>query len=73
MEIWQMILSAVLGGGVLELLRWFNTRKSDKKKNTSEATQLSDDVFYKRIEWMEQRITKLETFACFDSDCKKRI
>jgi len=46
--------------------------KETKKKATAEAMQLTDSVLLKRIDFLDERVTRLEKVACFDLDCKVR-
>jgi len=46
--------------------------RATRKKLTAEASASTDAVLYKRIEYLEKRVSNLEKLACYDSDCKYR-
>lgn len=54
------------------IIQIFYIRATQKKLN-AEAMGTTDNVLYKRIAYLDERITKLEDLACFDKSCKNRI
>lgn len=50
----------------------FFSLRALRKKMKAEANGATDDVLYKRIVFLEDRVTKLEALACYDSDCRMR-
>ena len=80
MEIATYILSVVtvlLGGA--NILQFFTIR-SYKRKHNAEATRaeidnlnIVTDNLKKEVERLEERLIKLESKVCYDSDCTKRI
>ncbi|NCC99989.1 MAG: hypothetical protein EOL95_09870 [Bacteroidia bacterium] len=68
----ELILSAVstvlTASNVVEIFYIRATRK----RMQAEASEKSDAVLYKRIAYLDERVSKLEELACFDKDCKYR-
>lgn len=50
------------------LTNWVN-RRGMRIKNKSD----NDKVLMDRIEFLDDRLTKLERLACFKADCKQRV
>lgn len=55
-------LTAVFGGG--NIVQFIQLRHQQKTND--------ENVLLKRIEFLDERITRLEKLACFDEDCPKR-
>lgn len=60
------ILSSSTVGAIVAAI--FNRRQSRIQNNAA-----NDAILLKRIEFLDQRITKLEALSCYDLDCKKRV
>ena len=69
-EILLSILTLILSGANVTQFLYI---RSNKQKQQAEADSSKDCVLYKRIEFLDQRITKLESMVCFKKDCKDRI
>lgn len=72
----ELILTAITailtGGNFLQFISIRQIREKmngENKKQHIENRKESDEVLYKRIHFLEERITRLEKLACFDSDC----
>lgn len=63
------IIIAVISSTVLSsIVTSIINRKTTKIDNTEK-----DDInWMKRVEFLEQRLEKLEKLACYDSNCKTR-
>lgn len=68
-EIILSFASTLLASG--NVVQFFVIR-SVKKKADAEAMLLNDSVLLKRIDFLDERVTRLEKVACFDLDCKIR-
>ncbi|MCQ2345336.1 MAG: hypothetical protein MJZ82_01025 [Paludibacteraceae bacterium] len=70
LEIILTFLSTVLGSAnIIQLI----TVRSLKKKAQADATAEMDKVLINRINFLDERITKLEKQVCFRTDCEKRM
>lgn len=69
-EILLSILTIILSGANVTQFLYI---RSNKQKQQAEADSSKDCVLYKRIEFLNQRITKLESMVCFKKDCKERV
>lgn len=70
LEIILTFLSTILGSAnIIQLI----TVRSLKKKAQADATAEMDKVLINRINFLDERITKLEKQVCFRSDCDKRM
>lgn len=69
-EILLSILTLILSGANVTQFLYI---RSNKQKQQAEADSSKDCVLYKRIEFLDQRITKLESMVCFKKDCKERV
>lgn len=69
----EIILSFVTtlcaGGNVAQ----FVMLRSAKRKAQAEAQAEYDAVLLKRIEFLDERVTRLEALACYRKDCKDRV
>lgn len=72
MTTFEIILSLISSTSVIGNVVQLVMLKETKKKATAEAMQLTDSVLLKRIDFLDERVTRLEKVACFDSDCKVR-
>lgn len=75
----EIILTAISGILTASNFAQFVGIRSLRRKVSSEADivkteadKAQDSVLYKRIEFLDARVTKLEQIACFDKDCKLR-
>jgi len=68
----EIILSLISSTSVIGNVVQLVMLKETKKKATAEAMQLTDSVLLKRIDFLDERVTRLEKVACFDLDCKVR-
>ena len=72
MTTFEIILSSVItllaSGNIIQFFMF----RSVKKKADAEAMLLNDSVLLKRIDFLDERVTRLEKVACFDLDCKIR-
>ena len=63
------IIFATIAAALSSLLtNWFN-RRGMRIKNDSD----SDKVLMVRIKFLDERVTKLERLACFNTECKQRV
>ena len=70
LEIILTFLSTVLGSAnIIQLI----TVRSLRKKAQADATAEMDKVLINRINFLDERITKLEKQVCFRTDCEKRM
>lgn len=70
LEIILTFVSTVLGSAnIIQLI----TVRSLKKKAQADATAEMDKVLINRINFLDERITKLEKQVCFRTDCEKRM
>ena len=72
MTTFEIILSLISSTSVIGNVVQLVLLKETKKKATAEAMQLTDSVLLKRIDFLDERVTRLEKVACFDLDCKVR-
>lgn len=69
MEGLEIILTALGSTSATSIVNYFIFRKKYKAENTG----ASDQVLYNRIEFLEQRLNKLEQYQCFKKTCTDRI
>lgn len=69
-EIILSVLTVILSGANVTQFLYI---KSNKQKQQAEADSTKDCVLYKRIEFLDERITKLESMVCFKRECKERV
>lgn len=73
MSKFEIILSILTSTSLVGNAVQFVTLRATKKKATAEATQATDAVLLKRIEFLDERVTRLEQLACYRKDCKDRV
>lgn len=69
----EYILSAVTSTSLVGNVMQFVTMRAARRKSEAEASTASDSVLYKRIEFLDERVTRLEKMSCYRGDCKDRI
>ena len=72
MTISEIILSIATTVSTSGNIAQFLHVRSLQKKAAAEADTAADLVLYKRIEFLDERVSRLEKLACFDHDCKQR-
>ena len=65
----EMIITIVSSSTISSVVIALINRKGTKIKNLGDK----DSVLMKRIEFLDERVTKLEKLSCYDLDCQKRI
>ena len=73
MTTFEIILTALTSTSLVGNVVQFFTLRSARKKAMAEATQANDAVLLKRIEFLDERVTRLEQLACYRKDCKDRV
>ena len=69
----EIILTALTGTSLAGNVVQFVTLRASRKKAMADATQTNDAVLLKRIEFLDERVTRLEQLACYRKDCKDRV
>lgn len=80
MTVLEIILSVVTvvcsGGNIVQFVSLRAIRKeatANASKATASATAELDNVLYKRLEYLDTRVSALEQLACYRTDCHKRF
>lgn len=74
MTTFEIILTSLIplltGGNVVQYFMW----RSAKKKADAEAQEIADTVIIKRVEFLEQRISRMEKLVCFRAEkCEQKL
>ena len=68
----ELILSFLASGSLVGNIIQFVTLRAVRKQKMAEASKTMDEVLYRRIDFLDERVTNLEKLACFDKECKLR-
>ena len=76
----EIILSVVTmicsGGNIVQFVSLRAIRKeatANASKAVASATAEGDNVLYRRLEYLDKRVSALEDLACYRTDCHRRF
>lgn len=73
MSTFEIILSVLTSTSIAGNVAQFITLRAQRKKSMAEANKENDSVLYKRIEFLDERVTRLEQLACYRAKCNDRL
>ena len=74
MTTFELILSVLTSSSLVGNIVQFVQIRSVKKKAQAEATREMDAVLYKRIEFLDERISRMEKLVCLRAQkCSEKL